>query len=182
MMRILTPLLLCMALSGPALAEVPAPTGATILTLAGAITEGNRGPSTEEDITVLGRMGLSFETGVALDAAMLAALPQIEIATMMPDDETPATFAGPRLSAVMEMAGATGRSAFPTALDGYQVEIPWEMTETYEPILATHLDGVPLGIGDLGPIIVIFPVVDDPDLSEIFVSLQVWATFFIDVE
>ena len=181
-MRILLAFCLSILLSQPSLAEIEAPTGPVLLTVGGAVETGNRGPSTQEDLTVLGKMGLTFDVGVAFDGAMLAALPQAEITTKMPGSDTSAVFSGPRLSAVMEAASAAGKSAFPMALDGYQIEIPWDVIEAHEPILATHVDGIPLGIGDIGPTMTVFPVIDDRELYEDFLALQVWATFYIDVE
>ncbi len=181
-MRLLSALCLSLALALPAWAELSDPSGPTLVTLGGAIETSNRGPSTEEDLTVLGKMGLTFEKGAAFDAAMLAALPQVEIATTLPGSEVPATFSGPPLSAVMEAVGADGKSAFPMALDGYQIELPWALISAHEPILATHVDGKPLGIGDIGPTMTVFPVVEDTALYESFLGLQVWATFYIEVE
>ncbi|MEM8850043.1 MAG: hypothetical protein AAGE03_08415 [Pseudomonadota bacterium] len=175
-------ILAVLALAPPAWAEIATPDGQVILTVGGAIPAGNRGPSTEEDLSVLGKLGATFETGIALDAAMLADLPQAEIATTMPGSDMPATFSGPPLAAVMQMAGAAGKLALPLALDGYQVEIPWDMIEAYDPILATHVDGTPLGIGDLGPTMTVFPVVEDAEVYESFLALQVWATVYLGVE
>lgn len=174
--------LTALACATPAWAEIAAPDGQVLLTIGGAIPAGNRGPSTEEDLSVLGKLGATFETGIALDAEMLAGLPSKEIATTLPGSDVPATFSGPTLAAVMEMAGASGKLALPLALDGYQVEIPWDMIETYDPILATHVDGAPLGIGDLGPTMTVFPVVDDAEVYESFLALQVWATVYLGVE
>ena len=180
-MRILLAFCLSILLSQPSLAEIEAPTGPVLLTVGGAVETGNRGPSTEEDVTEVWP-GRPYPLGVAFDGAMLAALPQAEITTKMPGSDTSAVFSGPRLSAVMEAASAAGKSAFPMALDGYQIEIPWDVIEAHEPILATHVDGMPLGIGDIGPTMTVFPVIDDSELYEDFLALQVWATFYIDVE
>ncbi|MEM7710164.1 MAG: hypothetical protein AAF264_05325, partial [Pseudomonadota bacterium] len=169
-------------LAQPATAEIAAPEGQVLVTLGGAVAEGNRGASTEDDLTVLGKLGAVFETGIALDAAMLAALPAREIATTLPGSDVPATFSGPTLAAVMTMAGAEGQLAIPFALDGYQAEIPWEMIEAHDPILATHLDGAPLAIGGLGPTMTVFPVVEDAEVYESFLALQVWATVYLGIE
>ncbi|MEM7490262.1 MAG: hypothetical protein AAF390_14165 [Pseudomonadota bacterium] len=171
-----------LALAHPADAEIAAPEGQVLVTLGGALAEGNRGASTAEDLTVLGKLGAVFETGIALDAEMLAALPAREIAKTLPGSDVPATFSGPTLAAVMAMAGAEGKMAIPFALDGYQAEIPWEMIEAHDPILATHVDGRPLGIGGLGPTMTVFPVVEDAEVYESFLPLQVWATVYVGVE
>ncbi|MEM9798181.1 MAG: hypothetical protein AAF919_16940 [Pseudomonadota bacterium] len=182
MPRLTLTTLALIASAAAANAQVTAPQGQVLVTLGGAVEASNRGPSTDEDLTVLGKLGAVFETGVALDADMLAALPQAEIATTLPGSDVPATFSGPTLASVMEMAGAAGKLAIPFALDGYQAEIPWEMVEAHDPILATHVDGAPSAIGGLGPVMTVFPVVEDDALYETFLPLQVWATVYVGIE
>ncbi|QPH52706.1 hypothetical protein [Pontivivens ytuae] len=167
----------------PAAAEMAAPTGQVILTVGGEIGQGNRGPSTADDLSVLGKMELVFEEGASFDMDMLAALPQAEIVTNMPGTEDqPATFSGPLLSDVMVAVGAEGRAAYPMALDGYSVEIPWEEMVEHGPILATHVDGTPLPIGGIGPTMTVYPQIEDAALYEEFLAKQVWATFYLGVE
>lgn len=169
-------------LASPALAEIPAPEGMAVLTLGGEVAQSNRGPSTAEDLSVLGKMELVFDQGVEFDTAMLAGLEQAEITTKVPGSDRSGTFSGPKLSALLTEVGASGKTALPMALDGYQVELPWDLIAAHEPILATHLDGKPLGIGTFGPTMTIFPATDDAELAEQFAALQVWATFYIGVE
>ena len=101
---------------------------------------------------------------------------------MLLDTGKEIAYSGPRLSDVLKASGAEGRTALPMALDGYQAEIPWDQIEKYQPILATHGDGVPLPLGKLGPAMIVFPVVADKEIYESFGALEVFATFFIAVE
>lgn len=182
-MRLALAIALNLSLATPAIADLSTPTGQTILTLGGAISETNRGPATTDDLSVLAKMDLSFDKGAAFDLEMLAALPQTTIETDMPGDDTrAATFTGPLLTDVMEAVGATGKSAFPMALDGYSIEITWDDMTSNGPILATHLNGTPLGIGTLGPTMTVYPKLADADAYEAALARQVWATFYIDIE
>jgi hypothetical protein len=67
-------------------------------------------------------------------------------------------------------------------LDGYQIDIPCEMIEKYDPILATHFNSVPVSIGQLGPTLVVFPEVDDADLAQELEALSVYEIVFIGVQ
>ncbi|MEM6904314.1 MAG: hypothetical protein AAF568_00325, partial [Pseudomonadota bacterium] len=78
-------------------------------------------------------------------------------------------------------AGAEGPIVTLMALDGYAFDISTEMIALHKPILATHRDGQPLGIGDIGPAVTVFPPTPDPVLAESFSERQVWALFFIEV-
>ncbi|MCA8880145.1 MAG: hypothetical protein KDA73_09350 [Rhodobacteraceae bacterium] len=177
--RAVPALLLCVALPLGAAAGRAVPEGPVLVTVAGAITDPNLGPETPDRLTLLSRLDVTYEAAVGFDAGMLAALPQVDVATVYPGSDRPATFTGPRLAAVLEAAGAGGRMALPMGLDGYQVEISADLIAAHDPILATRLDGAPMAIGGLGPAMVVFPEVADPELTEELDSLEVWSTFFI---
>jgi hypothetical protein len=115
---------------------------------------------------------------------MLDALDQTEITIPYGPEgnKREITFSGPLLSAVMSMAGAEGKTAKPMALDGYQAEIPWSSIEAHNPIVATHADGSPMGIGGYGPTMIVFPPTDDADLAAEQAGQQVWALAYIGIE
>lgn len=173
---------LAASLALPALAEVPEPDGLVVLTLGGAVTEGN---SAAPDPTKLGffrYLELDYTAGAGFDMAMLDALPQKEIATTPYGPDTEGTYAGPTLAGLLEALGASGKTALPMAMDGYQVEIPWDIIEKHDPIIATTFNGAPLAIGQLGPTVVIFPPVEDEALRADLEALSVFAVAFIGVE
>lgn len=181
-MRLLFALLLTLGWHGTASAEVSKPEGRVLLTVAGDIAMANGPGASEDDTTFSGYLDLEYEKSMLFDEAMLSALPQHEIRATLLDTGREIAYSGPRLSDLLKSAGAEGRTALPMAFDGYQAEIPWEQIEQYEPILATHGDGVPLEVGKLGPGMVVFPLVEDKELYDSFEALQVWATFYIGVE
>lgn len=181
-MRFLLSLLLSLGLTTAVMAAGHAPKGPVILTVGGDLPDPNAPGGTADDVTFLGHLDFNFASGYAFDFAALAALEQHSITATLSVSSGPVTWSGPRLSDVLTAAGAQGRTIYPTALDGYQPETPWDMIETYQPILATHGDGAPLGLGGIGPTMIVFPVVEDAELYESFDAFQVWALFFIAVE
>ena len=183
-MRRTLPFCLLLTTALPAWAEMPAPEGHVILTLGGAVGETNLPARGADDGGLLGYLEVTHNGAAGFDAAMLDGLPQVEITIPYgpPDNQRDYTFSGPHLSEVMAMAGAEGKSALPMALDGYQAEIPWPSIEAHQPIVATHADGTPMGIGGYGPTMIVFPPTDDADLAQAQASQQVWAIAYIAIE
>lgn len=181
-MRLLLASLAAIGWMAAAGAEVSAPEGRVLLTVGGDLPDANAPGGTADDTTFAGYLDLEYDKAVAFDDAMLGQLPQHEVKAMLLDTGKEIAYSGPRLSDVLKASGAEGRTALPMALDGYQAEIPWDQIEKYQPILATHGDGVPLPLGKLGPAMIVFPVVADKELYESFGALEVFATFFIAVE
>ncbi|WP_298847736.1 hypothetical protein [uncultured Ruegeria sp.] len=175
---------LLLATAVPALAELPQPQGHVLLTLGGDVSETNLPTRDENDGGLLGYLEVTHDGAAGFDAAMLDALEQFEIKIPygLPDNQRDYAFSGPLLSEVMIMAGAEGKKALPMALDGYQAEIEWDSIATNKPIVATHADGAPLGIGGYGPTMIVFPPTDDADQSAKQAGQQVWAIAYIAVE
>lgn len=183
MRHILTTLLLAL-IALPAFADIEAPRGHVIVTLGGAVTETNLPARRETDGGLLGFHDISYDRAVGFDAAMLNAMDQVELTIPYgpKDKQRDITFSGPLLSDVMISAGADGKTALPLAMDGYQAKISWQSIDTHKPILATHSDGVPMGIGGFGPTMIVFPPVEDESLTEEHARQQVWAIVYIGIE
>lgn len=184
-MRFFQNLILALALASPAATlahDTPPPEGMVVLTVSGNIAHPNRGPSTEDGRDFMSKLQITFDSAFEFDLAGLAALEQGEIDREIYTDVLEGTFTGPRLAAVLEAAGASGSTVWAMALDGYSSEIPAEYIISEDPILATHRDGKPLGIGAFGPTIVVFPVSDDPEVNEMTRRMLPWATFYLEVE
>ena len=163
-------------------AQAADPEGRVILTVAGDLPSSNAPAANPDDVNFAGYLDLEYDKAMAFDDLMLARLPQHEITATLLDTGKAISYSGPRLSDLLQAAGATGKIVMPMALDGYQAEIPWDSITTYQPILATHADGKPLSIGGLGPAMIVYPVVEDTELYDSFDALQVFSTFFIEVE
>ncbi|SPJ29618.1 hypothetical protein [Falsiruegeria mediterranea] len=177
---------LCVALLSPLhiVAEIAAPSGPVLVTLGGAVGESNLPARGVDDGGLFGFLEVAFDTAVGLDTAMLGSLPQHTISILYgpEDSQREYAFSGPSLADVMALAGASGKSALPMAMDGYQTEIPWDMIQRLNPILATHADGAPMGIGSYGPTMVVFPPTDNAEDAEAIPAKQVWAIAYIGIE
>ena len=180
-MRVLLAMLIA-AFGFAALADMPAPQGRVLVTVGGDLPEGNMPPGHEDDVGFFGFLDLNFATAVGFDDAALAAMEQGQITLAEFGAMRDVTFTGPYLAAVMTAAGAAERTAKPVALDGYQVDITWDNQIGLRPILATHANGRPLGLGGFGPATIIYPPQKDAALQEELDALQVWAVAFIGVE
>ncbi|KMW57005.1 hypothetical protein AIOL_001963 [Candidatus Rhodobacter oscarellae] len=182
-MRLVLSTFLSLGLAATAFAaELAAPQGRVLLTVAGDLPAGNTDPLKPEAVNVSGFLGIEYDKAVAFDDAMLSGLSQHEIAAKLLDTGREVTYSGPRLSDVLAAAGAEGKLASPTALDGYSAELSWDTIKQHEPILATHADGRPLEIGKLGPAMIVFPVIDDKEAYAEFSAMEVFATFYIGIE
>lgn len=177
---------LCVALLSPlpVMSDIAAPTGPVLVVLGGAVDESNLPARSTGDGGLFGFLEVEYDAAVGLDETMLANLQQqtITIPYGPEDNQRDHAFSGPALADVMTLAGAAGKSALPMAMDGYQAEIPWEMIEHLNPILATHADGTPMGIGGYGPTMVVFPSTDNAEYAEAIPGLQVWAIAYIGIE
>lgn len=180
-MRFFVVLSVLLTLAMPATAQIAAPQGRVIVTIAGDLPSGNLPARTEEDAGFFNFLDLTYDTAVGLDDAMLGGLEQH--ALTVPYGPYPElAFSGPRLSAVLTLAGAEGRTIQAVALDGYAAEVTWDTITEHEPILATHGADGPLAIGGYGPAAIVFPVAEGETLAEGLPSQQVWALIYISVE
>ncbi|NOD95860.1 hypothetical protein GS610_01415 [Ruegeria sp. HKCCD6228] len=168
----------------PALADLPQPQGHVLLTLGGAVSETNLPARGQNDGGLLGYLEVTHGGAAGFDAAMLDGLEQFEITIPYgpPGNERDYRFSGPLLAEVMTLAGAEGKTALPMALDGYQAEIEWDSIATHKPIVATHADGAPMGIGGYGPTMIVFPPTKNAEQSAKQAAQQVWAIAYIAVE
>lgn len=135
-------------------------------------------------LEVHGRVGRLNQGGCAcFDMAMLAALPQVSFQASTPWYAGPRRFTGPLLRDVLAAAGARGERLRLRALNDYRVDLPWEDAERHGPIVARLLDGVPMAVRDKGPLFLIYPFDDRPELrSAVYFSRSAWQLWKIEVE
>ncbi len=183
-MRLALPIAFVLTSALPLWADMPEPQGHVLLTLGGAVTETNLPARGENDGGLLGYLEVQHDGAAGFDAAMLDGLEQVEITILYgpEDNKSDIAFSGPRLSDLLIMAGAEGKTAKPMAMDGYQSEIPWDSITAHQPIVATHADGSPMGVGGYGPTMIVFPPTDDPDLAAEQSGQQVWALAYVGIE
>lgn len=163
-----------LALCALALAVLPAapvltappllPAGPVLLTVTGAVTRPNAGPT------------------AVFDLAMLDALPQHRTVTPTPWHEGTPTFTGPLIADILAAAGAGGPILRVIGLDDYAADIPASEIATYPVMLATRIDGATIAVRDKGPLIVIYPFDRHPELvNEVILARSVWQVRAIDV-
>lgn len=158
-------------LAGPLVLEPPTgpvlapPTGPVVLELRGRVQRRNQGDC------------------ACFDMAMLAALPQTSFSAHAPWYAQPHRFTGPLLRELLAAAGAQGSRLQLRALNDYRVELPRDDAERHGPIVARLLDGAPLTVRDKGPLLLIYPFDDDPDLrSPLYFSRSAWQLRTITVD
>lgn len=155
-------LLLSAGVSGAA--ELAVPSGKTILTVTGAISETNA------------------EGAAQFDLAMLDALPGQQTTTTTPWYDGAQSFSGPLGSALLEAVGAEGDTLVVTAINDYVTEIPRSDFETWPVIFATRHNGEAMSVRDKGPVFVIYPFDSDKTLnSEVFYGRSAWQVKSIEV-
>lgn len=169
-MRFILAAALTLALSlatGAAVAQdaLPKPTGDVVLTVTGKIANKNNGDAAD------------------FDMAMLDKLPQATIVTLNDWVTDKHTYKGPVGTELLKLLGATGTQLKVVALNDYVTTIPVEDFTKYGLILATTDNGQPMSVRDKGPIFVIYPFSDHPELEDqVFISRSAWQVKSIEVQ
>lgn len=179
----LIPALLVFLLTSPAMAvELGKPTGPVVVTLAGAIGNTNRPPYDEKTDLFLKYHEKTFEKAAAFDYAMLEALGTQQVEIKVPAWAAPVRLEGPRLADLLAAVGAEGKTVSLVALDGYASEISWTEVKALNWIVGIKRDGRYLGLGQQGPLWVVYTYPDGRDLSNDDELRWPWATFYIEVQ
>ena len=157
-------LVLCL-LTGSA-AALDAPMGKPVLTIAGKVTQTNRNGQ------------------AVFDSALLDRFPVHQVTTETPWYDGATTFEGPLLRDVLAAAGADGATMLVVkALNDYSARVPVKDAQLYGVVLARKADGHPMTIRDKGPLFLIYPFDEHPELkSDKFYHRSVWQIHRIDAE
>jgi hypothetical protein len=144
------------SVAGLSLAQ-DAPQGKVILTVSGNINPADKSES------------------VSFDRAALEALGTVTIETNTPWFKGPVKFEGVSLDKLMQSVGAKGERVVVVALNDYSSEIPIEDFAKYNAILALKRDGEYMPVRDKGPLFVVYPYDQNPELkSQKFYGRSVW--------
>ena len=109
------------------------------------------------------------------DLKSLQALPAIQVTTKTPWTDGENLYDGVRLLDLLKRLGAQGTTVVAEAMDDYQNEIPMEDVEKYDVIIAYAKNGQPLPRDDKGPLWIIYPFSQFPELQkDLFFSRSVW--------
>lgn len=161
--RFVFPLFLMVFASAAAAQSLPEPQGPVIL-------------------EVTGQVAASHDGAARFDLAMIEGLEQHVVDVETPWHEGPQQFTGPRIVDLMAAVGAQGAELRFVAINDYAANMPWEDIETYDVILATRQNGGTMSVRDKGPLFVIYPFNDVPDLrNEVFYGRSVWQVKEIQV-
>lgn len=155
-------LLATQALSAEPLA---APEGSVILKAAGKISRTNVGKSAHFDRAMLEAMGVS------------------ELSLETPWTDGRQTFSGVLASKVLDAIGAKGDIMIARAINDYEVRIPVSDLRRYPVIFALKQNGEYMRVRGKGPIWIIYPVEQFPELdTSVITDRWVWQLSEIDFE
>jgi len=150
---------------------------------AGAVAQPLPQPEGRVLLSISGQVGNTNADGVAqFDLAMIEALPQRETVTTTPWYDGAQRFSGPMLSDLMAASGASGSSLRIIAINDYAATMPWTDIERVPVILAVRHNGETMSVREKGPLFVIYPFDEYPELrDEVFFSRSVWQVTAIEV-
>lgn len=169
-------LIACWALSLPAVADEP-----VVLTIHDGISTTNRGPVDGFRDVFFKFNDIAFDAAYELGLATLAELPQATVTANAESFPAPITASGARLDAVLALVGAAPDATITIqALDGYSAEITAEMRQKTTWVLASEVDGAPIGLGGRGPLWLL-PETNGATAPSDESSRWVWAAFLIRV-
>lgn len=126
-------------------------------------------------LEVTGRLTQSNVSGVKdpvalLDRSMLEDLGMTRIKTSTDWTNGIQSFEGPLVSDLLERLGASGTTIMATAANDYTVEIPVSDFLRYPIILAMEMNGERLTLRDKGPIWIVYPRDQYPELDDPLVN------------
>ena len=161
--------------------EAQSPREMVVLTVSGLIGKTNRGPLDQKRDSMLALQKVEFKNAFAFDRAMLLGLPQGTVTVKTNEFEAPATFSGPLLREVLGFIEAAKVKVTVVALNGYEGWLTPEDIDASDWILALSADGVPLGLGQQGPIWLLNTRAPDFKPDDPHHGHWVWAVFYMRI-
>ena len=117
------------------------------------------------------------------DLALLQSYPVTTIRTDTPWTDGVIEFEGVLLRDLLPSVKSSGQKLIAEAINDYFVTIPVEDVLMYDAIIAYKKDGKLMSIRDKGPLWIIYPWRDNPDLkTELHHSRSVWQLISLRVE
>ncbi|MGB1026181.1 MAG: molybdopterin-dependent oxidoreductase [Rhodospirillaceae bacterium] len=145
--------------------DLSSPEERVILTVTGAIAQKN----TEE--------------AAVFDLAMLEALGGVSLKTETRWTEGLQEFEGVNIQALLEHLGATGNAVRAIAINDYAVTIPMADITSYNVIIAYRRNGKPMRVRDKGPLWIIYPWGDTPEVrSKKYYDRSIWQLKGLEVK
>jgi|SRR5690625_1381414 len=128
---------------------LPRPRGTILLTIEGKILRTNQGDK------------------AVFDREMLEQLRPARLRTRTVVTDGVKRFDGFYMRDLLDLVGAEGKTVFAGALNDYMIDIPSEDFSRFEVIVATHMDGEELEARDKGPLWIVYPRDDHPELQDL---------------
>ena len=169
------------ALSVSAAGQDRAPKDIVLLTVSGTIGESNRGPLDPKKDSLLALNKIEFNKAFAFDRPTLLALEQGTVTVQPREFDKPATFKGPLLREVLGHIEAAKLKITVVAINGFSGWLSPEDIDRSDWILAIEADGVPLGIGQQGPLWLINTRAEGEKPGEDGRGRWVYAVFYMRV-
>ena len=140
-------------------------------------------PRTEVLLTISGELANpNVDDTVQLDLAALESLPVTEFTTMTPWHEQPLQFTGVRISTILEAIGTDSTTIVAVGLDDYRFTLTDLDFQKYPVIIAYRQNGAAISIRDLGPLRIIMPYGDYPELRKpLNESRSVWQLVALEI-
>lgn len=104
---------------------------------------------------------------ITFDMAALEAMNITSLQTHTPWTDGPQQFTGIRLSQLLEGAGMRGHTVEALALNNYKTELNWDELTRYPVIIAFKHNGHYMRIRDKGPLWIIYPLDEYPELRSL---------------
>lgn len=109
------------------------------------------------------------------DREMLEQFPQTQVVTLTPWTDTLHRYDGVLLTDLLDQLQAEGNRVVAKGLNGYQAELNMEILSKYPVIIAIKTDGEYMRVRDKGPLWLILPLSDYPELdTTLFHEDMVW--------
>ena len=152
-------------LSPSAHADLPEPEGQVLLTISGKIQETN------------GRDRAAFDRDMLEDMGM------VTLDTETPWTEEKVRFTGVPFARLLDAVSAKGPVASAVAANDYKADIPIATLRETGAILAMRLNGEDMTLRDKGPLWIVFPWSQNPDLkhAEIY-NYSVWQLISLHIQ
>ena len=143
-----------------------APTGKVVLTVNGSVANANDNGAASFDLTLLQQ------------------LPQTSFSTKTPWYAQPRKFSGVLLRDLLAGVGAApGATIKAVALNDYRVDIPADDAARHGALLAYLLDDQPMSVREKGPLVIIYPFDDKPELRDaVHYSRAIWQLRSLEIK
>lgn len=138
--------------------------------------------SSSEAILTVSTSGPSANS-VDLDLTAIEHMPKHHVVTSTPWTNGVSTFDGVLLRDLLHQLGFAGSTVRFTALNDYAIDIPTADFEQYDVLLAYATDGRPMSVRDKGPLWVIYPLDEHPEINTSeTLSKMIWQVRRMDLE